>query len=190
MRLRLPQSSTNSQLFNDVLRPEHVRPREADAERAWRNERRILRKRRDLGRERSSRYEDGCALEPASAEGAQGLVGAGERVGCRPGHDSDLGHEPKKLDSVAPREIRDRYQLALLPQERVGKRGDVAHVDSGADHAAPLADRFQRDRDEVSVRRVDDRRIERPRRPLARSAGPRRAEAPREGFALRDRRGA
>ena len=53
-------------------------------------------------------------------------------------------------------------------------------MDAGAHHAAALAYRLQRQRHEIADGRVDDRGIERLGRHLVGSAGPGRAQAPRE----------
>ena len=47
--------------------------------------------------------------------------------------------EFEELERILPREIGDRADLAFFPQQPVGKRRDVAHVDAAADHATRLA---------------------------------------------------
>ena len=59
------------------------------------------------------------------------------------------------------REVRDRADAALLPEQRVGERRDVAHVDPGADDGAAGRERAQRGGDERADRREDDRGVER-----------------------------
>ena len=64
------------------------------------------------------------------------------RLDLRP--DGNLRREREELLAVAAREVRDRAQHALAPEELVGKRGDVAHVDAAADDGAALRDGAQR----------------------------------------------
>lgn len=56
-------------------------------------------------------------------------------------------------------------------------------MDAGADHPATLAQSAQRGRHQLARRRIDDRRIQRHRRQLARITGPDRAQ--RTGEVLR-----
>ena len=51
-------------------------------------------------------------------------------------------------------------QLALLPEQLVGERGDVAHVDAAADDHAALCDGSERGRDQGSYWGEDDRRVQ------------------------------
>ena len=60
----------------------------------------------------------------------------------------------------------------LAPKLGIRKARDVAHMDSGADDSAALADCSQRGWDEGSDRRKDDGGVERNRRGLVRSPRP------------------
>ena len=125
------------------------------------------------------RQRDG-ALEPAGSEGSEGLVRGRERERRHVRAHRDLGRERQEPDAVGAREVRDRAQHALPPQQVVGERRDVAHRDLRADHDAPRRDRPQRERHQRTGRREHDRGVERLRRHLGRPAGPLGAEVPRE----------
>lgn len=77
---------------------------------------------------------------------------------------------------VLAREIGDGHELTLLPQDAVGKRGDVAHVNASAHHPAAFLDRPQRRRHQGADRSEDDRRIQKLRRSLLGISRPDRAD--------------
>ena len=54
--------------------------------------------------------------------------------------DRDAGRHFQKLDSVSTREVRNRAERALAPQELVRKARNVAHVDAGADDGSAALD--------------------------------------------------
>src|SRR3954467_12218163 len=58
--------------------------------------------------------------------------------------------EREELVSVLPRQVRDRSENALAPEQVVRERRNVAHVDPGADDDATLGDRTERRRDELT----------------------------------------
>ena len=87
--------------------------------------------------------------------------------------------------AVVAGQVRDRPDDALAPEQVVRKRGDIAHVDAGADDRAALRERCERCRDELARRCEDDRRVELLRRLLLRVAGPLGAELARKGLARR-----
>src|SRR5919204_569537 len=68
--------------------------------------------------------------------------------------------EREELLAVAPRQVRDRANDALAPEQLVRERRDVAHVDAGANDHACLAHGAQRRRDERADGREDDRGVE------------------------------
>src|SRR5262249_9582394 len=69
---------------------------------------------------------------------------------------------------------------ALAPQEGIGERRDVAHVDAGADDAAAFARRRKRERHQRSDRREEKRRVERLGRARRGVAGPAAAQPARK----------
>ena len=78
----------------------------------------------------------------------------------------------KNSSASLPRQVGDRHDLPLFPEQPVRKARDVAHVDAGADHAAALAHRLQRRRHQRADRRKDDGGVERLRRRFVGAAGP------------------
>src|ERR1700683_63092 len=74
--------------------------------------------------------------------------------------DVDLRSEAQKIKAVLAGEIGDGQELALLPQEAVGKARDITHVDTCTDNAAALAYCLQGLRHEIAHCREDDRGIE------------------------------
>ena len=54
------------------------------------------------------------------------------------------GCEREELLAVAARQVRDRAEHALVPEQLVRERRDVGHVDAGADDGAALRDGAQR----------------------------------------------
>ena len=110
----------------------------------------------------------------ASFACSSGNVSTSVRTGTRRG-------EREELLAVAAREVRDRAERPLAPQEVVRERRDVRHVDARAHDRAALRDRRERGGDELAGRREDDRRVELLRRRAR--AGPLGAE--RAGERLR-----
>ena len=89
-----------------------------------------------------------------------------KHAGVRP--DARLRRDLEKLDPVAARQVGDRKQLPLLPEDVVRERGNVRHVNAGAHHAAALAHGAQRQRNEIAHRRENNRGVERHRRLILR----------------------
>src|SRR5262249_24703282 len=67
--------------------------------------------------------------------------------------------EREQLLAVLSRQICDRPENALAPEDRVRKRRDVAHVDAGVDDRAALRDCAKCRGDELAGRGEDDRGI-------------------------------
>src|SRR5215212_2533952 len=131
-----------------------------------------------------ARHENRRALEPAFAQIGQSLVRSREGIAHRRGRHAGLGRDGEEIDRVLAREVRDRYDLPFLPEIPVREARDVAHVDPSADHPPALANVAERDRDQRSDRRKQDRGIERHRRALVGAAGPDGAELRRKGLRL------
>jgi len=125
--------------------------------------------------------EHGCAAHVSAAQPVERLVGLAERehldfrVNARPWRES------KELLAVPAREVRNRPNGALTPQQLVREGRNVGHVDPGAHNDPALAHSSQGGRDELAGRREDDRRVELLRH-LVDSARPRRSELQREGL--------
>ena len=92
------------------------------------------------------------------------------------GHDAGLARDIEELLPILARQVGDRDDLPLFPQQAIGKARDVGHVDAGADHAAAFAHRFQCRRHERADGREDDRAVERFGRRRVGGAGPAGAE--------------
>jgi hypothetical protein len=110
-------------------------------------------------------------------------VGQGERLDVR--HDRHLRGQGEELLAVLPRQVGDRADGPLLPEELVRERGDVAHVDPGADDDAAAVERAQGRWNQSADGREDDRRVQRLGRQLVRGARPLDAERARQLLALR-----
>src|SRR5207247_3062484 len=107
---------------------------------------------------RLSGNEDERAADVAVAELRERLVRVLERERLDLRSHRDAWRELEELLAVAARQVGDRPQDALTPQELVGERRDVAHVDPGADHRPALRHRGPRRRHELAAGREDDRR--------------------------------
>src|SRR6266446_3921816 len=83
--------------------------------------------------------QGGGADDGAGPEGGEDLVGFGEWVRGDADVETDSAGEGEELLGVAAGQVGDAADDALFPEEAVGERGDVAHVDSAADHGAGLA---------------------------------------------------
>ena len=121
---------------------------------------------------------------PEVVEAVEGLVRALQREAL----DLRLHRHPRRereeLLAVAAGQVRDGADDALAPEELVGERGDVAHVDPGADDRPARGDRPQRRRDERADGREQDRGVELLRRLAVGAAGPLGAELARERLRL------
>ncbi len=89
-----------------------------------------------------------------------------------------------ELLAIAAGQIGHRGHRPFTPQQMVGKRRDVAHVDARAHHAPALARGRQRGRHQCAHRREQDGRIQRLGRHVGAGAGPGRAEFQREALAF------
>src|SRR4030095_6232968 len=78
----------------------------------------------------------------------------------------DFGfHRPPRRDlekffAVVASQVRDRRNHAFVPKIDIGKRWDIAHMNSAADNGAALSEIFKCDRNERTNRREDDCRIQ------------------------------
>jgi hypothetical protein len=137
-----------------------------------------------IGQRRSSRPRRKTSASRSPTQPGERLVRRRQREGLDLGVHRHLGRQRQELLAVGAREVRDRADAPLAPQQVVGERGDLAHVDAGAHDAPTLGNRSQRGRDQRSCRREDDRRVNRFRRSLQRRARPLRAQGAGEGLAL------
>src|SRR5262249_25583014 len=78
------------------------------------------------------RLQDERTLDFAAAEARQRRVGGGERQDLDHRRDHGRFRLGEKALAVGAREIRDRDDLALPPEQLVRKARDVAHVNPGA----------------------------------------------------------
>src|SRR5690348_9770575 len=88
----------------------------------------------------TGRDEYGRAFELAAAETVERFIRLSEpkaRRG-RP-HRNALG-KIEKLAAIGAGQVRDRDDRALSPKVRVGKGGNVAHVNAGAHHTTTFPD--------------------------------------------------
>ena len=131
-----------------------------------------------------ARHQHGGAADAAFAQVGQRAVRVGQIVALGVHLDRHLRREREEVARVLARQVRDRADDALLPEQTIGKRRHVAHVDAGADDDAAGRDVRQRFGNEAADRREDDRRVERLGRRLVRSAGPGHAHASRERLRL------
>ena len=88
--------------------------------------------------------EDGGARDPAAPQPVEGVVGGGEREGLDVDGELRLPGEGQELVPVLAGQVGDGADRALVPEELVGKPGNVAHVDPGADDDASPGERLQR----------------------------------------------
>src|SRR5258708_7366965 len=70
------------------------------------------------------------------------LVGAFERVVSPLGLAPGLRRKFQELAGVRAGEVRDRDDVALLPEQAIGEARNVGHVNTAADHAPALLDRL------------------------------------------------
>ena len=123
-------------------------------------------------REKGLWNENGGAVERAGAQRGQSFIRLLEREGLRLRPDRNARRKLQKFFAVAPRQIRDRRNRPLVPQIAIRKRGDVAHMDAGADDASSSFQNPQRCRHERADRRKDNGGVEFFRRRCVRSARP------------------
>ena len=116
------------------------------------------------------------------AEVGKSLVSLNEGILSCLGGDTDLRGQAEEVDSVRAREIGDRKELPLFPEQAIGKAWDIAHMDAGANDATTFADRFQCKWHQRAHRRKDDGRVERLGWCFVGSSCPTRPLAPGEGL--------
>ncbi len=90
----------------------------------------------------------------------QSLVGFLERKAMDLSLDRNPRCEGKKLLAVPAREVRNRTDNPLLPQQAIREGGDIAHVDPTADDYPAFSGGPQRIDDLGAERREDECRIE------------------------------
>ena len=73
----------------------------------------------------------GAQVQPAGAEVVQGDVGRGQRIGRRFDLQCHDGGEAEERPGVAPSQVGDRDQLALLSEQAIGEGGPRAGSGSG-----------------------------------------------------------
>src|SRR5687767_14095897 len=88
-------------------------------------------------RRRGLWLDDGGSDEPAGAQVVERLVRACQFVRRDVRADRDSRRDLEEGVTIGAREIRDRTQHALAPQQLVRERGDVAHVRS-EEHTSEL----------------------------------------------------
>src|SRR3954469_11788679 len=93
------------------------------------------------------------------AQCSQCLVGRFQGVGLHGGVYGHLRCQRQEFLAILPGEVRHRAQHALFPEQRVGEGGNVAHVDLGADDAATLPDRAERQGHQLPGGGEEDRRV-------------------------------
>ena len=95
-------------------------------------------------------------MEFAGAQIGQGLVGLLQRVARRFRDEPDPWRQTQEIDSILTREVGHRHELALLPQQAIGKAWNVRHVNPRADDSAALAHGLERQRNQTTYGRKDD----------------------------------
>src|SRR5207247_9647645 len=110
--------------------------------------------------------QNGGALELAGAQVLKRLVRLFKAKLTDLGADGHLGSELHELLAVSAGEVCDRAECSFTPEQVVGERRDLAHVNSGADDDSAFRYCGQRRGNELADRREDDRCVELFRRPL------------------------
>ncbi len=73
----------------------------------------------------------------------QGLIGVGKRIRRDLRLYLDLRGQPEEMLAVLAGQIRDRNDLALLPEQLIGEARDITHMYTAADKCAPLPEGTQ-----------------------------------------------
>ena len=113
------------------------------------------------GLEIALRRQHGRALQAAFAQVGERVVGRGKRIARDLGLHASLGHDVQEFSRVRAREVCDRHDMPLLPQQAIGEARNVRHVDAAADDAPTLLHRLERQWNERADRGKDDSGIER-----------------------------
>ena len=100
-------------------------------------------------------------VKPSRSQIGQRLIGHLKRVQGRFCDHSHLWNFSKKVNSILPREVRDRNDLTLFPEESIRKTRDVTHVNTGTHNAATLPNALQRQGYKATHRGKQDGSIER-----------------------------
>ena len=115
-------------------------------------------------------------MQLAGAQIVECQVGLRERIGRGADAQRNLGGQGEEFLAVATREVGDGAERPLLPQDLIGKSGNVAHVNAAAHHRAAAAGRAQGRRHERAAGREDDGGVEFFRWRRVGAPRPRRAE--------------
>src|ERR687890_1661 len=97
---------------------------------------------------------------PAVAQGVEGFVCSFEGERHDLGTDGDFGGERKELVPVLTRQVGHRAHRALTPEDLIGERRDIAHVDARADNGPAPGNGPEGRGYEGSDGGEDDRRVE------------------------------
>src|ERR1019366_8563935 len=98
----------------------------------------LQRRRRAMVPGGALRHQHRRAFEPSGAEIGERLIRLIQPVPRRARYDADFRRLGQELNAILSRQIGDREDLPLLPQQSVGETWNIAHVDAGADHPAAL----------------------------------------------------
>ncbi len=88
------------------------------------------------------RKEDGRALETSVPKCLEGDVRVVQRVGVDPGLDRNSRGQVKEFGPVGTRQVGDRFDGPLFPEQVVRECRDLRHVDAGTDDDARFVDRL------------------------------------------------
>src|SRR5690349_17629857 len=99
-------------------------------------------------------------MEASAADRVERIVGLLERIELDLGAHRYLWGQRHELLAVAASEVGDGSEHALAPELLVGKTGNVAHVDAGADDPRPLRAVRQRRGHQRADRGEDDRAVD------------------------------
>ena len=91
--------------------------------------------------------------------------------------DWHLWRQSEKFLAVSPGEVGDRADGAFFPQDFIGKRRDITHVDAAAHNDSSFADGPKRLGNEVANRRENDRCIQLRRWQFIGATGPNSAKS-------------
>ena len=127
-------------------------------------------------------HEHRSAFELPGTQIRQRLIGVFQCVTGGLRDNAYLGQYSEKINAVLAGEVGHRHELPLFPQQAVGERRNVAHVDSGTDHAPAFAHRLEREWNQCAIGREDDRGIELLRRQFIGPGGPARAQCSGKGL--------
>lgn len=136
-----------------------------------------------MGRASFTNREHCGAIEPPGTQVGEGAVGVFETEPLDARLESDLRNQREQLLAISSRQVRDRTNGALLPEQPIRKRRNVRHVNPAAHHHAAGRDRGKRDRDQLTGGREDDCRVELHGWPLVGITSPYRSDLAGERLA-------